>query len=68
MIGNGDCQADRVRRPSKPSKMLVPHEDPAPVGANRFIDAVAVEKPMIEDGDDGLFFLHEPIVEIDPHR
>jgi hypothetical protein len=48
--------------------MLVPHKDPAPVGANCFIDAVAVEKPMIEDGDNGLFFLHEPIVEIDPHR
>ena len=48
--------------------MLVPHEDPAAVRANRFIDAVAVEKTMIEDGDNGLLFFHEPIVEINPHR
>jgi hypothetical protein len=48
--------------------MLVPHEDPAPVGANRFIDAIAIEKTMIEDGDDGLLFFHEPIIEINPHR
>ena len=68
VLGNRDGQADRVRRPAKPSKMLVPHEDPAPVGANRFIDAIAVEKTMIEDGDDGLLFFHEPIIEINPHR
>lgn len=66
--GNRDGQADRVRRPAKPSKMLVLHEDPAPVGANRFINAIAVEKTMIEDGDDGLLFFHEPIIEINPHR
>ena len=68
VLGNWDRQADRVRRPAKPSKMLVPHEDPVPVGANRFIDAIAVEKTMIEDGDDGLLFFHEPIIEINPHR
>ena len=68
VLGNRDSQTDRVRRPAKPSKMLVPHEDPASVGANRFIDAIAVEKTMIEDGDDGLLFCHEPIIEINPHR
>ena len=68
LFGNGDGQADRVRRPSKPVEMLVPQEDPAPIGANRFIDAIAVKKPMIEDGDDGLFFFHKPIVEKNPHR
>jgi hypothetical protein len=67
VLRDGDTQADRVCRPAKPSKMLVPHEDPAPVGANRFIDAIAVEEPMIEDGDDGLLFFHEPIIEINPH-
>ena len=68
MPGNWDSQADRVRRPAKPSKMQVPHEDLAPVGANRFIDAITVEKTMIEDGDDGLLFFHEPIIEVYPHR
>ncbi len=47
--------------------MLVAHEDPAPIGANRFVDAVAIEKSMIEDRDDGLGIFHEPIVEINPH-
>jgi hypothetical protein len=46
---------------------LVPHEDPAPVRANRFIDAIAIEEAMIEDGDEGLLFFYEPIIEINPH-
>ncbi len=66
-LRDGDGQADRVCRPAKPGKMLVSHEDSAPVGANRFIDTIAVEKTMIEDGDDGLFFFHKSIVEINPH-
>ena len=67
VMGNGDSQTDRIRRPAKPSKVLVPHEDPMSVRANRFIDAVAVEKTMIEDGDDGFFFSYEPIIEVNPH-
>jgi hypothetical protein len=47
--------------------MLVRHENPPPVGANRFIDAVPIEKAMIEDGNDGLLFSHKPIIEINPH-
>ena len=66
--GNWDCQADRFRRPAKPGNMLVPHEDPAPVRANRFIHAIAVEKTMIEDGDDGLLVFHELIIEINPRH
>jgi len=68
VFGNWDGQTDRVRRPAKPSEVLVPHEDPAPVGANRLIDTIAVEKTMVEDGDDGLLLFHEPIIEINPHR
>jgi hypothetical protein len=67
VLKNGDSQADRVRRPPKPGKMLVPHEDPAPVRANCFIDAIAIEEAMIEDGDDGFLFFYEPIIEINPH-
>ena len=67
VLGNRDGQADRVRRPAKPGKMLVPHEDPSPVGANRFIDTIAIQEAMVEDGDDGLLFFHEPIIEINPH-
>ncbi len=68
VLENWDSQADRVCRPSKPSKMQVPHKDSAPVGANRFIDAIAIEKTMIEDGDNGFLFFYEPIIEINPHR
>jgi hypothetical protein len=47
--------------------MVVPHEDAAPVRADRFIDPVAIEKPMIEDGDDGVHILHKPVIEVNPH-
>ena len=67
VFGDGDRQPDCIRRPAKPNKMLVRHENPPPVGANRFIDAVPIEKTMIEDGNDGLLFSHKPIIEINPH-
>ena len=67
-LGNRDVRPMASAERLKPSKMLIPHEDPAPIGANRFVDAITIEKTMIEDGDDGLFFFHKPIVEINPHR
>jgi hypothetical protein len=46
---------------------VVPHEYAAAVGANRFVDPVAIEKSMIEDGNDGLLVLYKPVIEINPH-
>ncbi len=61
--GESDC----VGGSSEPGKMVVSHEDAAPVRANCFIDPVAIEKPMIEDGDDGLLILYKPVIEVNPH-
>jgi hypothetical protein len=63
----GYRQADSVSGPSESGQMLVPHEYAAPVGANRFVDPVAIEKSMIEDGNDGLLVLYKPVIEINPH-
>src|SRR5262245_14498784 len=47
--------------------MLVAHKNPVPIGSNRFIDAIAIEKTMVEDRDDRLLFFYEPVIEINQH-
>jgi hypothetical protein len=47
--------------------MFISHEEAGAVGTNRFIDAISIKESMIEDGDHGIVFLHELIIQVDPH-
>ena len=38
------------------------------VRADGFVDAVTVEKAMIEDGDERLFLLDETVIQVNPHH
>ena len=48
--------------------MLIAHENLVAVGTDGLVDAVAVEEPVVKDGDEGVFFFHEPVVQVDPHH
>jgi hypothetical protein len=47
--------------------MRGPVEDPVVVGADGFINAVAVEKPVIKNGNTGKFFIDDAVLKKDLH-
>ena len=47
--------------------MIGPVEDLVIVGADRFINAVAIEKPMIKYGKTGVLFINEAVLKKDLH-
>src|SRR4029078_1173151 len=67
-VALGNRHADGVCRPPQTRQVLITHEDFFTVGADGFVDALTVEEAVIKDGNLRLFFFHEPIVQIDPHR
>jgi hypothetical protein len=44
-----------------------PVKDPVVVGVNRFINSVAIEKPVVENGNAGELFVNETVLEKDLH-
>ena len=50
---------------AQPPHVPVEEERLAVVGAERLVDAFAVEKPVIEDGDDGVLLVGHAPVDVD---
>ena len=64
-VGERHRKRKHVGRPAQPPHVTLEQERLAVVRAQRFIDAFAVQKSVIEHRDDGVFLIADAPVDVD---
>ena len=65
LVGQGDRQGNHAGRIAQPPHVPVEKKWLAVVRAPRLVDALAVQKSVIEDGDDSVLLVEHAAVDID---
>ena len=64
-VGQRDGQRDHAGRVPQPPHVPIEEKRLAVVGAPRLVDALAVQKAVIEDRDDGVLLIEHAAVDVD---
>ena len=65
--GPGTLQLDPAGGIQQAFVMIFPMENPIAIGMDGFIDAIAVEEPVVEHGNLRVFLFHKFAVKVDFH-
>jgi len=68
LVGEGERQLNHPRRPPQPPHVAVVEKRAPVIGAHRFVDALAVEEAVIEDGDHRIALRRDASINIDHRR
>jgi len=65
LVTEGERQLDHAGGTSQPPHVAVEEKRPAVIGAHRFVDALAVQKAVIKDGDHRLALRGDTPIDVD---